>query len=135
MTNKTEISTYRVKPLLALFAVLLLLFSPCPMKASVKIWAGEKPALQSTFSKNPSAVPSANFQTCIQSTQLSVVNSPKVSFEQVKVQPVTGSTFSWNTSFSFLKDRPAQSKYTSSSGFSGQVPLFIKYQKLLLAFG
>lgn len=134
MTYKTEISTYRLKPLLALFAVLLLLFSPCPMKASVKMWTGETPPVQSTFSKNPSAAPYSNFQTCNQSTQLNVENSSKVSLEQVKVLPVTGSTFCGNTAFSFLKDGPTQSKYASTNGFNGQVPLFLKYQKLLLAF-
>lgn len=135
MTYKTEISTYRLKPLLALFAVILLLFSPCSMKASVKMLVGEMPALQSTFSKNPSAAPSANVQTCNQSTQLNVENSSKVSLEQVKVLPVTGSTFCGNTAFSFLKDGSVQTKYRSTNGFNDQVPLFLKYQKLLLAFG
>lgn len=135
MTYKTVISNYPIKPLLALFAVLLLLFSPCPMKASVKMWTGETPPVQSTFSKNPSATPYSNFQACNQSTQLSVENSSKVSLEQVKIIPVTGSTFCGNTAFSFLKDGSVQTKYRSTNGFNDQVPLFLKYQKLLLAFG
>ncbi|MHA6697141.1 hypothetical protein [Chryseobacterium sp. A321] len=134
MTYKTSISTCTIRPLVVFFAVLLLLFSPCSMKASVKMWVGATPTPESHFSTNRSVATSLSIESCKQSTLLSFEKSSKVSPELVKVLPVEGATFSWTKSNFHPKDTTEHSKYFNKNGFRSQVPLFLQYQKLLLAF-
>ncbi|MHA6727069.1 hypothetical protein ACX3PU_03295 [Chryseobacterium sp. A301] len=135
MTYKTKISRCWMKRFLALFAMLLLLFSPCPMKASVKMWVVEASALQSTFSKNLSVAPSPSLEICTQNTLLSFEKSSKVSADFARMLPAGDAISIWTKAFSVPDESSAHSKYVSSSGFRNRVPLFLKYQKLLLAFG